>query len=99
MPGGLGGGLVVVGEQDGREPGLHVPGDVVGDHPQEHVGADPVLGAVPDRPDVQVGIEGAEGPLDLGQGLVGGDDLAGFQVAGLRRWCAVRRCRPGRPRG
>src|SRR5208283_1390227 len=72
----------VVGEQDGREPGLHVPGDVVREHPQEHVRPDPVLGAVPDRADVQVGIEGAEGPLDLGQGLVGGDDLAAVQVAG-----------------
>ena len=76
-------GLVVVGEQDGREPGLHVPGDVVRDHPQEHVRAEPVLGPVPDRPDVQVGVERAEGPLDLGQGLVGGDDLGGFQVTGL----------------
>jgi hypothetical protein len=37
---------------------------------------------VPDGPDVQVGIEGAEGPLDLGQGLVGGDDLAAVQVGG-----------------
>ena len=47
-------------------------------------GANPVLGAVPDGPDVQVGVEGAEGTLDLGEGLVaGGDDLGGFQVAGL----------------
>jgi hypothetical protein len=43
---------------------------------------DPVLGAVSDGPDVQVGVEGAEGALDLGQGLVGGDDLAAVQVTG-----------------
>jgi hypothetical protein len=47
-PGGPGGWLVVVGEQDGREPGLHMAGDVVRDHAQEHVGADAVFGAVPD---------------------------------------------------
>ena len=59
-PGGPGGWLVVVGEQDGREPGLHVPGAVVRDHAQEHVGADAVFGAVPDGPDVQIGTEGHE---------------------------------------
>ena len=37
---------------------------------------------MPDGPDVQVGIEGPEGPLDLGEGLVGGDDFAAVQVAG-----------------
>jgi hypothetical protein len=62
----LGGGLVVVGEQQGREAGLHVPGDVVRQHPQEHVRADPGLGAVADGPDVQVGVERAEGPFDMG---------------------------------
>src|SRR5207248_4077520 len=80
--GGLGGWLVVVGEQDGRELGLHVPGDVVRQHPQEHVGADPGLGAVADGPDVQVGVEGPEGAFHVGEGLVGGDDLAAVQVAG-----------------
>ena len=43
---------------------------------------DPVRGAVPDGPDVQVGIEGAEGPLDLGQSLVGGDHAGAVQVSG-----------------
>jgi len=96
LPGGLGGGLVVVGEQDGCEPGLHVPGDVVRDHPQEHVRADPVLGAVPDRPDVQVGIEGAEGPLDQGQGLVGGDDLINGRTCSATRLVTSRtRCGSG----
>ena len=37
---------------------------------------------MPDRPDVQVGIEGAEGPFHLDQGLVGGGHLAGVQVTG-----------------
>jgi hypothetical protein len=41
------------------EPGLHVPGDVVRQHPQEHVRADAFFGAVADRADVQVGVEGA----------------------------------------
>ena len=68
------------GEQQGREAVLHVPADVVRQHPQEHVRADPVLGAVPDGPDVQVGIEGPEGALHLGQGLVGGDDAAAVQA-------------------
>ena len=82
VPGGLGGWLVVVGEQHGRQAGLHVPGDVVGEHPQEHVRADPGLGAVPDGPDVQVGVEGAEGALDVGEGLVGGDDFVAVQPGG-----------------
>ena len=80
-PGGLGGGLVVVGEQQRREAGLHVPADVVRQHPQEHV-RPPVLSTVPDGSDVQVGIEGAEGSLDLGQGLVGRDDFQAVQVTG-----------------
>jgi hypothetical protein len=53
VPDGPGGWLVIVGEQDGREPALHLPGDVVGGHPQEHVGADPSLGAAADEADVQ----------------------------------------------
>jgi hypothetical protein len=44
------------------------------------VGADPAFGAVADGADVQVGVEGAEGALDVGEGLAGGDDLAGFQA-------------------
>src|SRR5580704_18160708 len=37
--GGLGGGLVVIVEQDGREHLAHVPLDIVGEHAQKHVGA------------------------------------------------------------
>ena len=66
----------------GSEPVVHVPGEVVRQHPQEHVRPDPLFGAVADRADVQVGIEGAERPLDLGERLVGGDHLAAAQVAG-----------------
>jgi hypothetical protein len=42
----------------------------------------PGLGAVPDGPDVQVVAEAAEGTLDVGEGFVGGDDLAGVQPVG-----------------
>ena len=58
-----------------------MPGDVVRQHPQEHVRTDRVLGAVADRADVQVGIEGPERPLHLGERLVGGDHLAPSQLA------------------
>ncbi len=67
--------------------------DVVRQHAQEHVGADPGLGAVADGPDVQVAVEGAEGALDVGEGLVGGDDLAAVQASGVACNC------PGRRRG
>ena len=83
--GGLGSGLVVVGEQQPPEPVVQVPGDVVGGViPQEHVRADPGLGAVADWADVQVGIEGPERSLDLGEGLVGGDHLAAVQAVVAR---------------
>src|SRR6185436_7950070 len=39
---GGGGGFVVVDEQDWGQRGFHVPADVVGQHAQKHVGADPV---------------------------------------------------------
>ena len=62
---------------------MQVPGEVVRQHPQEHVRPDPLFGAVADGPDVQVGVEGPERPLDLGERLVGGDDLAAAQAAGV----------------
>ena len=43
------------------------------------MGADPLLGAVPDRSDVQVGVEPPKGPLDVLQGLVGRDDVGPFE--------------------
>src|ERR1700682_2667806 len=57
-------GFVVVVEQDRGEGLFHVPADVVGQHPQEHVGADPVGEVVADGPHVEFGVEGAEEPLD-----------------------------------
>jgi len=61
--------LVVVSKEHRREGSLHVEGDVVGQHPEEDVGADPLFGPVGDRVNVQVGVEGAKGPLDTGEGL------------------------------
>src|SRR5205823_12091070 len=51
------GGGVVVLEQDRGEFVLHVPGDVVGEQPDQHVGAHPAGEPVPDRPDEQVGVQ------------------------------------------
>jgi hypothetical protein len=64
------GGFVVVLKQDRRQGLLHVPADVVGQHPQEHVGADPVGEAVADGPHVQFGVKGAEEPFDVFESLV-----------------------------
>jgi hypothetical protein len=46
------------------------------------VRADPGLGVVAYGADVQVGVERAEGALDLGEGLAGSDDLAAVQANG-----------------
>src|SRR5215813_4665841 len=77
--GGPGGGGVVVFEQHGRELVLHVPGDVVGEHADQRVGADPAGEPVADRPDQQVGVQAAEHPLDVLQGLVGLHRAAGAE--------------------
>jgi len=69
--GGPGGGEVVVFEQHGRELALHVPGHVAGEHADQHVGAYPVGEPVADGSDQQVGVQAAERPLDVFQGLVG----------------------------
>ncbi len=50
----------MVVEQDRGDRLLHVPGDVVGQHPQEDVGADPDGEAVADGAHVEFAIEGAE---------------------------------------
>ena len=44
--------------------------EVVGQHAQEDVGADAVGQAVADRAHVEVGVEGAEEPLDVCESLV-----------------------------
>ena len=71
--------FVVVSEEHRRKRPLHVEGDVVGQHRQEHVRADPHLAAVADRADVEVGVERAKSPLDSGEGLVGRDDRLAWQ--------------------
>src|SRR6266699_3702194 len=61
---------------------VHVPGDVVGEHADEHVGGDPVFEPVADGADQQVGVQAAEDPLDVFQGLVGLHRGAGAEHAG-----------------
>src|SRR6476660_2747842 len=73
------GGFVVVDEQDWGQGGFHVPDQVVGQHAQEHVGADPVGQPVPDGPDVEFGVEGAEEPLDVFESLVAQHHIVGGQ--------------------
>ena len=46
---------VLVGEQQGFPGGFEVPGEVVGEHADQHVRADTVLEAVMDRSDLQLG--------------------------------------------
>ena len=51
---GFGGGLVVVFIEHGGETRAHMPLDIIGQHAQEHVGADPILEPMMDRPDMQI---------------------------------------------
>jgi hypothetical protein len=48
---------------------LQVPGDVVGEHPDQHVGADPLGEPVADRADEQIGVQAAEHPLTFSRAL------------------------------
>jgi hypothetical protein len=66
-PFGCGGGFVVVLEQDWCQGLFHVPAEVVGQHPQEQVGTDPVGQPMPDGPHIEFAVEGAEEPLDRGE--------------------------------
>ena len=52
-----------------------MPAHVVGERAQEYVGADPLLRAVANGPNVEVGFKAPKDPLDVGEGLIGGDDL------------------------
>ena len=64
-------GLVVVAMEDLRQALAHVPLDVIGQHMEKEMGADPGRAPVKEGPDLQVdGLEGAEGALDPGQGFV-----------------------------
>jgi hypothetical protein len=58
-----------------------VPAEVVGQHPQKHVGADPVGQPMPDRPHIEFAVEGAKEPLDVGEVLL----RAATQNASARR--------------
>ena len=63
-------------EQDRRQPLAHVVLDVVGQHAQEDVRTDTILAHVMDGPYLQIEtLHGAEGALDGGQILIGGDRL------------------------
>ena len=58
-----------------------MPGEVVGQHAEEHVRADAVFEVVVDRADLELGaFEGAERSLDLFEVLVGAHDLPGIQL-------------------
>src|SRR5216683_742370 len=59
-----------------------VPGEVAGEHADQHVGFDALFEAVVDGPQVQVvGLEVAEVPLDVFEVLVSGDHAGTVQVA------------------
>ena len=69
-----GGGDVLVGEGELGEGLAQVPGEVAGEHADQHVAADPLGEVVVDRPQVQVvGLGDAEVPLDVLEVFVGGD--------------------------
>ncbi len=76
---GGGGGFVVVGEQDWGQGLFHVPADVVGEHVQEHVGADPVGQPMPDGAYVQFAVEGAEEAFDVGEVFVAAHHVVAAQ--------------------
>lgn len=71
-------GAVFVGKGQ-RCPGFaEVPGQVGGEHADEHVGPYPVFGVVVDRAQLQIDrFDRAEVAFDVGQELVGRHDLAG----------------------
>jgi hypothetical protein len=51
---------------------VHVPGNVIGQHAQEDMGAHALRQAMVDGPHLEVhGFDGAEGALHLGQAFVG----------------------------
>src|SRR5262249_30600808 len=65
-------------------PGVaQVPGEVAGEHADQHVAADALFEAVEDRAQGQVvGLEVAEVPLDVFEVLVGADHAGCVQVGG-----------------
>jgi len=76
------GGWLFVGVGEGGQGLAQVPGEVGGEHADQHVGADPVLQPVVDGAQVQVvGLDGPEVPFDAGDVLVAGDGRGGVQLA------------------
>src|SRR5262249_23493240 len=70
------------GVGEGSQRLAQVPGQVGGEHADQHVAADAVLEPVPDGAQVQVVFEGPEVPLNAGQVLVGGHSGDGAELAG-----------------
>ena len=93
------GGRVLVGEGQRRPGPAQVPGQVAGEHADQHVGPDAFFQPVEDRPQVQVvGFDVPEVPLDVFEVLVGGRPRRARRVRWRGRGCAARRTRPGRLR-
>jgi len=66
---GLGGFVIGLLVEHGGEAGAHVMLDIIGEHAEQDVGADPAGGVVEDRTDFEIdGLQAAKGPFDLGQG-------------------------------
>ena len=77
--------LVGVGE---RRPGLaQVPGQVAGEHADQHVGADAVVEPVPDGAQVQVIFADLEVGLDAGEVFVGGHGTGCVECLGGEGGC------------
>ena len=73
---------MLVGEGELGERLAQVPGEVAGEHADQHVAADPAGEVVVDGPQVQVvGLGDAEVPLDVLEVLVGADHGSGVQGA------------------
>ena len=71
-------GALVIIEQDRSQRLAHVPFEIVGEHAQQHVGADPIGQAVVDRSDLEIDrLDGPEGAFGLAQTLVDPHDIAG----------------------
>ena len=74
---------VMVVEEHGGEASTHVPFEVVGEHAQQDVGADPVGRIVMNGAHLEVdGFEATEGALDAAQAFVSGDGAWGIEITG-----------------
>ena len=79
---------VFVGVGQRGQGAAQVPGQVLGEHADQHVGADPVGQVVVDRAQVQVvGLDVAEVAFDVGELLVGARRWPGRPAGWRARWC------------